>query len=62
MTPEEAMELTGLERDIAQLERAINNPNLAASNRGGPEHQAALERITQKRMRVDELRRLSSSG
>lgn len=60
MTPEEAMEITGLERDIAQLERAINNPNMAASNRGGPENLAALERIAQKRIRLDELRRISS--
>jgi hypothetical protein len=56
MTLEETMELAGLERDIAQLERAINNQTLAASHRGSLENKAALERIARKRMRLAELR------
>lgn len=62
MTLEEAMEMTGLERDIAQLDRAINNRNLIASNRGSRENQVALERIAQKRMRLAELREREVTG
>jgi hypothetical protein len=50
-----AGEMAGLERDIAQLERAINNPNLAASVRGIAENKMALERIAKNRMRLAEL-------
>jgi hypothetical protein len=56
MTLEETMELAGLERNIAQLERAINNPNLAASARGTSENKMALERIARNRMRQAELK------
>jgi hypothetical protein len=56
MTLEETMELAGLERDVAQLERAIKNPNLAASAQGTSENKMALERIAKNRMRQAELR------
>jgi hypothetical protein len=59
MTMEQAMEMAGLERDIAQLERAINNQNLAASSPGAPENQRALERIAQKRIRLAEIKEAS---
>jgi hypothetical protein len=57
MTLEKAMKLAGLERDIAQLERAINNPNMVASNRGSSEHKEALERLASKRMRLADLKK-----
>jgi hypothetical protein len=59
MTTEQAMEMAGLERDIAQLERAINNQNLAASSPGSPENQKALERIAEKRIRLAEIKEAS---
>jgi hypothetical protein len=59
MTMEHAMEMAGLERDIAQLERALNNQSLAASSPGSPENQKALERIAQKRMRLAEIKEAS---
>jgi hypothetical protein len=62
MTLEKAMELASLERDIAQLERAIKNPNLAASVQGSPENQGALERIAKKRMRLAELKGDTTGG
>lgn len=56
MTLEEVKEMAELERDIAQLERALNNQNLAASAKGTPQNQAALERVASKRMRLSELK------
>lgn len=55
MTLEVAMERAELERDISQLERALSNPNLAASQRGSATHKMATERIGQKRVRLAEL-------
>jgi hypothetical protein len=52
MTLEQAMERAELERDLAQLERALSNPNLAASHRWSPANKEALERIGQKRVRM----------
>ena len=57
MTLKQTMEMLRLERDMAQLERAIQNPCLACSGQGTPEHMAALERIAQKRMRWEELKK-----
>jgi hypothetical protein len=57
MTLEGAMELAGLERDIAQLERAIRNPNMPASNLASKEHKGAMERIAKKKMRLAELKK-----
>lgn len=57
MTLESAMERAELERDIAQLERALTNPNLAASQRGSEINKMALERIGQKRVRLAHLRK-----
>jgi hypothetical protein len=48
--------MAALERDMAQLERAIKNPNLAASSQGTDQNRAALERIAQKRMRLAEIK------
>jgi hypothetical protein len=56
MTLEQAFEMAALERDMAQLERALKNPNLAASSQGTEQNRAALERIAQKRMRLAEIK------
>ena len=57
MTLENAMERAELERDIAQLERALTNQNLAASQRNSPANKMALERIGQKRVRLAQLKK-----
>jgi hypothetical protein len=57
MTLEEAMERAELERDIPQLERALGNPNLAASERGSSANKEALERIGQKKVRLAQLKK-----
>jgi len=55
MTKEQMIEMVGLERDIAQLERALSNPSLVASQKDSPQQKMALERLAEKRMRVAEL-------
>jgi hypothetical protein len=57
MTLENAMERAELERDLAQLERALGNANLAASQRGSPANKEALERLGQKRVRLAQLKK-----
>jgi hypothetical protein len=57
MTLEQAMERAELERGIPQLERALTNPNLAASQRGSPINKMTLERIAQKRVRLAQLKK-----
>jgi hypothetical protein len=61
MTLEETMQLAALEREVAQLERVISNPNLAASARGTAENNLALERIAKNRMRLAEFKEATST-